>query len=119
MASDADNLRKTLSANIKKYRALRGLSQEKLAEMAGLSEQMVRDIESFRTWVSDKTIVKIAGALRVEVYQLLFPGGEAEKLYPVRLPADVLDELLETIKGDIERRFEAVVKAKPRKGRLQ
>jgi transcriptional regulator with XRE-family HTH domain len=113
MASDADNLRKTLSANIKKYRALLGLSQEKLAEATGLSEQMVRDIESVRTWVSDKTIVKIARALRVEVYQLLLPGGEAEKLYPVRLPADVLNDLLETVKNDLERRFKAVVKSDP------
>jgi transcriptional regulator with XRE-family HTH domain len=114
--ADADNLRKTLSSNIKKYRALLGLSQEKLAEAAGLSEQMVRDIESFRTWVSDKTIVKIAGALRVEAYQLLVPNSEAEKIHPVRLPADVLDDLLETVKGDLERRFKAVVVTKPGKG---
>jgi transcriptional regulator with XRE-family HTH domain len=91
-----------------------GITQEKLAEAAGISEQMVRDIESFRTWVSDKTIVKIARALRVEVYQLLFPDSEVEKLYPARVPADVLKELLETIKTDMDRRFNAVVKSKPR-----
>jgi transcriptional regulator with XRE-family HTH domain len=113
MSPDAETLRKVLSSNIKKYRAPLGLSQEKLAEVTGLSNQTINDIEGGRKWVSDKTIVKIARALQVEVYQLLFPGGEAEKLYPVRLPADVLDELLETVKGDLERRFKAVVRAKP------
>jgi len=108
-----------LSTNIKARREALNITQEKLAEEAGISEQMVRDIESLRTWVSDKTIVKIARALRVEAYQLLFPDSEAEKLFPARVPADVLDELLETVKGDIERRFEAVVKTKPRKGRLR
>jgi transcriptional regulator with XRE-family HTH domain len=115
MSPDAEKLRKVLSSNIKKYRALLGISQEKLAEAAGLSDQTINDIEGGRKWVSDKTIVKIARALQVEVYQLLLPTDEAEKLYPVRLPADVLDELLETVKDDLERRFKAVVKSKPGK----
>jgi transcriptional regulator with XRE-family HTH domain len=112
MSQDAENLRKALSSNIKKYRALLGISQEKLAEAAGLSDQTINDIEGCRKWVSDKTIVKIARALRVEAYQLLLPNSEAEKIYPVRLPEDVMDDLLETIKDDLEHRFKAVVKSK-------
>jgi transcriptional regulator with XRE-family HTH domain len=112
MASDVEILRKTLSANIKKFRAKMGMSQEKLAEAAGISAQMVRDIESFRTWVSDKTVVQIARILQIETYQLFFPNSESEKFFPVRLPEDVLNDLMETIKDDIERRFEAVVKEK-------
>jgi transcriptional regulator with XRE-family HTH domain len=115
MSPDAENLRKILSSNIKKYRALLGLSQEKLAELVGLSVQTINDIEGCRKWVSDKTIVKIARALRVEAYQLLVPSSEAEKIHPVRLPADVLDDLQESIKSDIERRFKAVVIEKPGK----
>jgi DNA-binding XRE family transcriptional regulator len=115
MSPDTENLRKILSSNIKKYRALLALSQEKLAEAVGLSVQTINDIEGCRKWVSDKTIVKIARALRVEVYQLLITNSEAEKIHPVRLPADVLDDLLETVKGDLERRFKAVVVAQPGK----
>jgi hypothetical protein len=51
----------------------------------------------------------------VEAYQLLVPSSEAEKIHPVRLPADVLDDLQESIKSDIERRFKAVVIEKPGK----
>jgi len=109
MTGDEAKLRKALSANIKHYRAKLGLSQEKLAELTGLSDQTINDIEGFRTWVSDKTIVKIAHVLNVEVYQLLFPQTEAEKLFPVKLPSDILLDLKESIKKDIDRRFGDVI----------
>jgi transcriptional regulator with XRE-family HTH domain len=109
MTSDEEKLRRTLAANIKKYRIQVGISQEKLAIATKLSDQTVREVETCRKWVSDKTIVKIARALHVEADQLLFPNNEAEKIFPVRLPADVLHNLLDNIKDDLERRFDAVV----------
>jgi transcriptional regulator with XRE-family HTH domain len=109
MTDDKEKLRKALSANIKRYRAKLGFSQEKLAETVGLSDQTINDIEGCRTWVSDKTIVKIARALNVEAYQLLFPQTEAEKLFPVKVPADILQNLKEIIKEDLDRRFNDVV----------
>jgi len=80
VTEDTNKLRKTLSANIKKYRSKMGFSQEKLAELAGVSDQTINDIEGCRTWVSDKTLVKIAYVLEAEVYQLVFPQNEAEKI---------------------------------------
>jgi ribosome-binding protein aMBF1 (putative translation factor) len=61
------NLRKILSVNIKKQRENLGLSQEKLAEKAGISTNMVKDIEGCRTWISDKTLVKLAFALEINI----------------------------------------------------
>jgi DNA-binding XRE family transcriptional regulator len=109
MTSDEEKLRKTLSVNLKQYRAKMGISQEKLAETVGLSDQTINDIEGCRTWVSDKTIVKIALALQVEVYQLMYPKTEAEKLFPIRLPADILQELRSNLEKDIARRFDEVI----------
>jgi len=109
MTAETGNLRKVLSANIKNYRNLEGISQEKLAEKTGLSEQLIKDIEGCRSWVSDKTVVKLALALKVEVYQLLYPQTEANRLFPVRLPSDLLRKLKEEIKESIDRQFEAVV----------
>jgi transcriptional regulator with XRE-family HTH domain len=98
-----------LSANIKKYRNIEGISQEKLAERTDLSEQLIKDIEGCRSWVSYKTVVKLAIALKVEVYQLLYPQLEASRLHPVRLPSELLRNLRNEIKEDIDRKFEAVV----------
>jgi len=109
MTEDEAKLRKSLSANIKRYRAKLGLSQEKLAEIVELSDQTINDIEGCRTWVSDKTIVKIARAFNIEVYQLFFPQNEAGKLFPVKVPADILQELKDIIKEDLDRRFSEVV----------
>ena len=109
MRQDIEKLRKTLSGNIKKYRSELGLSQEKLAELVALSDQTINDIEGCRTWVSDKTLVKIALALKVEVYQLIYPKTEADKLFPVRLPAEILLELRTKLENDMARRFDEVL----------
>ena len=109
MTDDKAKLRKALSKNIKHYRAKLGFSQEKLAETVGLSDQTINDIEGCRTWVSDKTIVKIARALNIEAYQLLFPQNEAEKLFPVKIPADILKNLREAINEDLDRRFSEII----------
>jgi DNA-binding XRE family transcriptional regulator len=109
MTDDEANLRKSLSANIKRCRAKLGFSQEKLAETVGLSDQTINDIEGCRTWVSDKTIIKLARALNIEVYQLFFPQTEAGKLFPVKVPADILQDLKGLIKEDLDRRFSEVV----------
>ena len=73
MSDKAQTLRKTLSLNIKKYRELHGLTQENLAEKAGISANMMNDIEGCRTWVSDKTLVKLCSALQIDSYRLLVP----------------------------------------------
>ena len=109
MTEDERKLRKTLSANIKKYRSVLGLSQEKLSELVNLSDQTINDIEGCRTWVSDKTLVKIARALKVEIYQLMYPITEANKQFPVRIPADILQELRSNLEKDIALRFDEVV----------
>ena len=113
MTDDEAKLRKVLSANIKHYRGKLGYTQEKLAETIGLSDQTINDIEGCRTWVSDKTVAKVARVLNIEVYQLFLPQTEAEKFFPVKVPADILQDLKENIKEDLERRFSEVITTTP------
>jgi len=113
MTDDEAKLRRVLSANIKHYRVKLGYTQEKLAETVGLSDQTINDIEGCRTWVSDKTIVKVARVLNIEAYQLFLPQTEAEKFFPVKVPADILQDLKESIKEDLERRFSEVITTMP------
>lgn len=106
---DCGQLRLVLSSNLKKQRALTGLSQEKLAECASVSCQLIRDIEGKRTWVSDKTLIKLAKILNIEVYELLLPHAECEKVNPVLLSSDILKTLRGEIINDLDRRFAAVL----------
>ena len=64
-----DELHETLSQNIKKYRKGK-FTQEQLAEEIGVSSQNINDIEGKRRWPREATLVKIAQALEIEVYQL-------------------------------------------------
>jgi transcriptional regulator with XRE-family HTH domain len=66
-------LRQLLSANIKRFRNRRGWSQAKLAERLDISTNFLSDIETRKGWVSPLTLVKLAAALDVEVYELFKP----------------------------------------------
>ncbi|MEE1213253.1 MAG: helix-turn-helix transcriptional regulator [Treponema sp.] len=74
-----NELREILSFNIKQKRKLYSLTQEKLAELTGLSAQTINDIEGCRTWVSDKTLVKIAEILHSSPSELLYQTDEEQK----------------------------------------
>ena len=65
-------------ANIKKYRTGARWSQVILAKKAGTSVNFINDIESGKKWASPATMVKIANALKVQVYELLKP----QELFP-------------------------------------
>ena len=49
------------------------MTQENLAENANLSVQTINTIESSRMWISDKSITRLAKALKIEVFQLFMP----------------------------------------------
>ena len=56
--------------NIRKYRLEKKLSQEKLAEIAGLHRTYISDIERGKRSISLDNIEKVANALEVEVFRL-------------------------------------------------
>jgi transcriptional regulator with XRE-family HTH domain len=68
------DLRVILGANLKRYRCFRGLSQAKLAEMVDISSNFVSDIETGKRWLSSETLVNLAEALHVEVFEFLKPA---------------------------------------------
>lgn len=73
METNERNLRRILAANVKEQRKILGLSQEKLAEQAGLSWQTINSIECRRTWVSDGTLEALAKVFNIESFHLLMP----------------------------------------------
>jgi transcriptional regulator with XRE-family HTH domain len=95
-----------LSANIKARREALNISQERLAEMADVSVQMIKRIEGRRTWVSDKMLVKLAQVLGVAAFQLLIPANEAGIPADNPLFSGLLRNLKQNIQDDINSRFE-------------
>jgi len=109
MAKEAMDLRKILAMNIKKQRELLGISQEKLAESAGISSNMVKDIEGCRSWVSDKTLIKLASALKTDIYRLFVPATiYEEEIYKNTL--NDLVQIMQKMKKDIDSDFEQAFK---------
>ena len=98
-------VRKRLSANVKTGRKRLGLTQEKFAEMLGLSTQTVSDIEGGRTWVGDKALSKLADVLKVDISQLLAPPSEKEKINEIFTKQQV-NLLRKLIKEDIDKRLD-------------
>jgi len=70
---DEQDLRRLLSANVKRFRNRRGWSQARLAEKLDISTNFLSDIETQKGWVSPLTLVKLAAALNIEVYELFKP----------------------------------------------
>jgi transcriptional regulator with XRE-family HTH domain len=83
-----------------------GLSQEKLAEMAGISWQTVNSIECHRAWVSDRTLENLADALKINSFQLLLP---VENITPKVINAGEAVKRLVKMKRAFDDSFNEVV----------
>jgi transcriptional regulator with XRE-family HTH domain len=80
-----------LGGRIRLLREQRGLSQEKLAERAGLTSKFLGEVERIETNPSTTSIARLAAALSVNVGDLFEAGNH---LLPV--PATQLDRVQET-----------------------
>lgn len=105
-SDEAENLylRKILSTNIRNLRAKYHLTQERLAENAEISLPYLSDIEHCKTWVSDKTLIKLAKALHSEPSQLLedtnlLSNKNTEKITEEKIADIIYQEKKEMIKS--------------------
>jgi transcriptional regulator with XRE-family HTH domain len=68
-----EDLRRTLSLNLKRLRKRYGLAQMDLAEKAAISTNFLSDIERGKKWPYPETLIKLARALNIETYELFKP----------------------------------------------
>jgi len=94
MEANEDNIRDILARNIKENRRKHGLSQERLAEKAGISTPFVAMIEVSRKFPTPDVLDKIAGALNIKTWQLFAVPPS---------PEDVTERLYQTVAKSIER----------------
>jgi transcriptional regulator with XRE-family HTH domain len=72
------DLRKILASNMKLYRGQRGLSQEKLAELANTATNYIALIETGKRFPSLKMLEKLARGLNIDTTELF-------SLNPIRM----------------------------------
>jgi transcriptional regulator with XRE-family HTH domain len=105
MVKKNEDLRKILAKNIRIQREIQGISQEKLAEITGISINMIKDIEGCRTWVSDKTLIKLASALKTDTFRLFMDSlSNNDEIY--RTIALDLSKIIQKTKKVIDFDFE-------------
>lgn len=66
-----------------------------------VSEQTINSIESKRLWPSDKTLVKITGALEIDVVQLFFPDSE-NALSKLEIHGDLSNIVVSSVRNLVE-----------------
>jgi len=104
------NIREILAENLKEKRRKKGLTQEKLAEKAGMSLQYLAMLELAHKFPSGEMLERLANALNIETYELLAVAPSASNELEL-LRNDIISEvktLNETLANDIT---EKVLKA--------
>lgn len=66
------NIRRIIACNLRQQRAKSRISQEKLAEMTGISQQFICSIETEKVNPSIEVMLKIADALNITVNDLIY-----------------------------------------------
>ena len=72
------NIKEILAANLRENRRKKGLTQEKLAEMADISLRYLAMLELGKNFPSGEVIEKLAKALDIQAFQLFYPTATTE-----------------------------------------
>ncbi len=109
-----EELKSVFSENIKKYRNGK-FTQESLAEKIGVSSQNINDIEGKRRFPRTDTLVKIAEALNIEVYQLFIPQDKTpiqieETPENVKVRIQITNEIVEEIRNSVNKMLDKIQK---------
>ena len=72
---NVQELKTVYTANLKRLRTEKKLSQAEISEKVSITEKFYSDIETGRKWGSFDTIVDLANAFGIEPYELFLPAG--------------------------------------------
>jgi transcriptional regulator with XRE-family HTH domain len=103
------SIREIFAQNLKINRRKCGLSQEKLAEKAGVSTHYIAILEIARSFPTSEVLERIAGALDIEIYKLfLVPYAPNEEFVQFRQEIrgdmkQLCDEVKQTVDEAIQK----------------
>lgn len=109
-----EDLRKILSNNIREFRKQLHLTQEQLAENADISLSYLADIEHCKTWISDKTLLKLATALHKKPFELLIEQKQYSEKTNISAISDIIydekNELVKTVSAICDKTIQKILK---------
>ena len=98
--------------NLKKWRKVSGMSQKRLAEKCGTGCSYIRQMESGVGYPSFAMIAKIAEALKIEPYQLLYDDASTlSRAAHERHLESAKGRLIDVISNDIQLAFDELKSA--------
>jgi transcriptional regulator with XRE-family HTH domain len=108
------DIQKTIVANIRKWRKKSGLSQEKLAALCNTAPAYIRQIEIGHRGPSLKYLERIAAALNIAPWQLLYEDSAQKDETPFEdfsakkkeIKKELLTNLSKSISENIKTAFE-------------
>lgn len=68
-----NEIQKRLAENLRRIRKEKKLTQFELAEKANISEPMLKCVELATSWPSEKTLLQLSKALKIDVYHFFLP----------------------------------------------
>jgi transcriptional regulator with XRE-family HTH domain len=105
------NIREVLAKNIKVYRRKSGFSQDKLAELAGISSQYLATVETCRKFPTPEVLERIAKSLEIETHEL-FAAAHASQDELEKLKQDIWQEIRQNLRQEFTKEITGeVVKA--------
>lgn len=109
-----EDLRKVLSNNIREFRKQLHLTQEQLAENADISLSYLADIEHCKTWISDKTLLKLATALHKKPFELFIEQKQDSEKTNISAISDIIydekNELVKTVSAICDKTIQKILK---------
>lgn len=78
-AKSADSARQRFARNLRATRLARGISQERLAELADIHRTYVGSVERGERNISIDNMEQLANALQLDVIDLLLPHSKQRK----------------------------------------
>ena len=96
--------KRLLGARIKELRRIKGLSQEKIAEIVGVDPKHISRIEVGKSYPSIDTLEKIAAALGMELKDFF------EFAHHLKSPDNIIKDINRLIKGISEEKLRQILK---------
>ena len=97
--------------NLKKWRKIKGLTQDRLAEKCKTAHSYIRQLETGNRSPSFAFIGKIADALQIEPYQLFFnETSKSVKSARTRQLESMQKNLIDSVSNEIQTAFDEIKK---------